>query len=125
MLSCVARMEDTRLRREVGLQIVQMMRAFEEEDEVKKLMSRALDCSDWKVGRKEDGVDEDLGGGFSMLTIEETEDKDKEKEMASSIEEVTKFTTNKDFIDSVQFACAGRDIARRIALRTWMRFCTM
>ena len=125
MLSCAARTEDARLRRWVGLQIVRMMRAFEEEDEVKKLVSRTLGCSDWKVGREEDGVDGDPGGGLSMLTIEELDDKDKEKEMASSIEEVIKFTTDKDLIDSVQFVCAEGNIARKNFIADIDAFCIM
>ena len=109
------------MRREVGLQIVRMMVAFE----VKKLVSRALGCSGWKVGREDYGVDGYPGGGLSTLTIEELDDEDKEKEMASSIEEVTKFTMDKYLTDSMQFTCIGRVIARRIAPRTWMHFYTL
>eukprot|EP00584_Thalassiosira_punctigera_P006574 CAMPEP_0172540380 /NCGR_PEP_ID=MMETSP1067-20121228/11412_1 /TAXON_ID=265564 ORGANISM="Thalassiosira punctigera, Strain Tpunct2005C2" /NCGR_SAMPLE_ID=MMETSP1067 /ASSEMBLY_ACC=CAM_ASM_000444 /LENGTH=1190 /DNA_ID=CAMNT_0013326233 /DNA_START=169 /DNA_END=3741 /DNA_ORIENTATION=+ len=76
MLSCAARAEDHRLRREVGLQIGRMMSAFEEDDVVKKLIFKALGCTNWKVGKEDEDGDE--SGGLSTLTIEEL---DEEKEM--------------------------------------------
>jgi len=76
MLSCAAGTEDHRLRREVGLQVGRMMSIFEEDDDVKKLLSKALGCTDWKVGKEEDEAGGD--GGLSTLTIEEL---DEEKEM--------------------------------------------
>ena len=62
---------------------------------------------------------------MSTLTIEEFDDKDKEKEMASSIEEVIKFTTDKDLIDSVQFVCAEGNIARKNFIADIDAFCIM
>lgn len=70
MLACAARAEDHSLRREVGMQIGRMVSVFDEgrDDDVKKLICKALACTDWKVGKEEDNED---GGGISTLTIEE------------------------------------------------------
>lgn len=75
MLACAARATDHRLRREVGLQIGRMMSLFEEDDDVKKLITLALGCRDWNFGREE--KDGEATSGLKSLTIEEL---DEEKE---------------------------------------------
>lgn len=62
MLRCAARAEDHRLRREVGLSIGRMMSAYEEDDDVKRLIAGALGCTDWTVGKEDDEEDgDDIG----------------------------------------------------------------
>lgn len=76
MLACAARVANHRLRREVGLQIGRMMSVFEEEDDVKMLIHKALGCTNWKVGKEDENSN--VTAGLSTLTIEEL---DEEKEM--------------------------------------------
>lgn len=62
ILRCAARAEDHRLRREVGLSIGRMMSAYEEDDDVKRLIAGALGCTDWTVGKEDDEEDgDDIG----------------------------------------------------------------
>ncbi|KAL9180489.1 hypothetical protein ACHAXT_010942 [Thalassiosira profunda] len=83
MLACASRTNDHRLRREVGLQIGRMMSVYEEDDDAKKLILRALGCTNWKVGKEdEDGNEIPV----STLTIEEI-DEEKEAEMKMENEE--------------------------------------
>ena len=80
MLTCAAKTKDVRLRREVGLQIGRMMSVYNEDEDIKKLVSTALGCTDWTVGK------EDENGNvveMSSLTIEEL---DEEKEMDEEAE---------------------------------------
>ena len=74
MLACSAKTDDHRLRREMGLQIGRLMSVIEESDDVKKLVSKALGCSNWKVGHEDENKAE---AALSTLTIEEL---DEEKE---------------------------------------------
>lgn len=87
LLTCAATTDDPRLRREMGLQIGRWMNVVAEEnggndDEVKKLIYRGLGCTDWKVGKCEDGdIDaQEQGSSFTALTIEELDDAGEEKE---------------------------------------------
>ena len=75
MLTCAANTDDHRLRREIGLQIGRLLSVIEDSDDVKKLVSNAIGCSNWKVGREDD--EEQAQPALSTLTIEEL---DEEKE---------------------------------------------
>jgi len=75
MLTCAAKTDDHRLRREMGLQIGRLLSVIEENDDVKKLVAKALGCSNWKIGHDDD--DEAGAPTLSKLTIEEL---DEEKE---------------------------------------------
>ena len=72
MLTCAAKTDDHRLRREMGLQIGRLVSVIEESDDVKKLVSKALGCSNWKIGHE----DENEAGATSLstLTIEELDE---------------------------------------------------
>jgi len=72
MLTCAAKTDDHRLRRELGLQIGRLVSVIEESDDVKKLVSKALGCSNWKIGHEDDN---DAGATpLSTLTIEELDE---------------------------------------------------
>lgn len=74
MLTCAAKTDDHRLRREMGLQIGRLLSVIEESDDVKKLASKAL-ASNWKIGLTDDN---EVGAtALSTLSIEEL---DEEKE---------------------------------------------
>jgi hypothetical protein len=75
MLTCAANTDDHRLRREIGLQIGRLLSVIEDSDDVKKLVSNAIGCSNWKVGHEDD--EEQADPALSTLTIEEL---DEEKE---------------------------------------------
>ena len=74
MLTCAAKTDDHRLRREMGLQIGRLLSVIEESDDVKKLASKAL-ASNWKIGLTDDN--EAGATALSTLSIEEL---DEEKE---------------------------------------------
>lgn len=83
MLNCATTTDDPRLIREMGLQIGRWMNVVAEEndgndDEVKKLIYRYLGCTDWKVGKCEDG---EIDAREQALTIEELDDAGEEKEV--------------------------------------------
>eukprot|EP00984_Skeletonema_dohrnii_P002441 scaffold842_cov101-Skeletonema_dohrnii-CCMP3373.AAC.3 len=72
MLTCAAKTDDHRLRRELGLQIGRLVSVIEESDDVKKLVSKALGCSNWKIGHEDDN--EAGATSLSTLTIEELDE---------------------------------------------------
>ena len=86
MLTCAAMTNDHRLRQEVGLQIGRLVSVYEEDDDVKKLLSKALGCTDWRVGREEEEGKGDAG--LSTLTIEELDDEEKEEDELDGAEEI-------------------------------------
>ena len=88
MLTSAATTNDPRLRRELGLQIGRWMSVVAEandgnDDEVKKLIYRGLGCTDWKVGKVDDGENDETEqvSSFTALTIEELDDDGEEKEI--------------------------------------------
>jgi len=72
MLTCAAKTDDHRLRREIGLQIGRLVSVIEESDDVKKLVAKALGCSNWKIGHEDDN--ETGATSLSTLTIEELDE---------------------------------------------------
>ena len=72
MLTCAAKTDDHRLRREMGLQVGRLMGVIEECDDVKKLVSNALGCSNWKIGSEDNN--EAGESAMSTLTIEELDE---------------------------------------------------
>ena len=88
MLTSAATTNDPRLRRELGLQIGRWMSVVAEandgnDDEVKKLIYRGLGCTDWKVGKVDDGENDETEqvSSFTALTIEELNGDGEEKEI--------------------------------------------
>jgi hypothetical protein len=75
MLTCAAKTDDHRLRREMGLQIGRLLNVIEESDDAKKLVAKALGCTNWRIGHEDDN--ESGATALSKLTIEEL---DEEKE---------------------------------------------
>ena len=88
MLTSAATTNDPRLRRELGLQIGRWMSVVAEandgnDDEVKRLIYRGLGCTDWKVGKVDDGENDETEqvSSFTTLTIEELDGDGEEKEI--------------------------------------------
>ncbi len=86
MLTCAATTDDYRLRREIGLQIGRLVSVIEESDDVKKLVAKALGCSNWKIGHEDDN--ETGATSLSTLTIEELDEEKEDDESGRNDDEL-------------------------------------
>lgn len=83
MLSCASRTNDHRLRRELGLQLGRLMSVYEDNDDLKKLISRELGCTNWNIGA-EDGVEKLTNSALTIDELDVDEEKEGEEEASAS-----------------------------------------